>query len=239
MQGNAGELLFTLARQTNRKRTPDSYYKSFWETANRFAAAAVRSFVQGNDWSELHAMDKVLRSVADVTNVQVGNSSIIRYISHLGNINPSWVMNGNRGTSGIDGCTSTAVGAARVNNRPTVLLTGDIAFLYDINGLWQKELPHNLKIVVFNNEGGGIFQLIDGPSGHAAQLDYFTTPHNFSIKQIALQKGLDYYFCGSAQEWGKETKSFFANSSKPALLELKFDRTANAKLFQSFKKIKL
>jgi 2-succinyl-5-enolpyruvyl-6-hydroxy-3-cyclohexene-1-carboxylate synthase len=102
-----------------------------------------------------------------------------------------------------------------------------------------KELPHNLKIVVFNNEGGGIFQLIDGPSRHAGELNYFTTPHQQSIKQIALQKGLDYYFCDTQNDWNKQAKPFFANSNRPALLELKFDRNENAKLFQAFKKIKL
>jgi 2-succinyl-5-enolpyruvyl-6-hydroxy-3-cyclohexene-1-carboxylate synthase len=239
ISGDAAELLFILALQYASKAKADSYFKSFWKAADAVMEKAITTFVQNGDWSELHAMNGVLQSIPDAANVQVGNSSIIRYISHLGMIDPSWVMSGNRGTSGIDGCTSTAVGAAMVNNRPTVLLTGDIAFLYDINGLWQKQLPHNLKIVVFNNEGGGIFQLIDGPSKHKAQLDYFTTPHTHSIEQIALQKGLDYYFCGSENDSKKTLRSFFANNKKAALLELKIDRTENAALFQAFKKITL
>lgn len=237
LKGNAADLLFALALQTRSKEK--SYYRSFWETADVLVENGIRSFVQNGKWSELHAMSKVLEAIPDAANVQVGNSSIIRYISHLAQLNPSWVMSGNRGTSGIDGCTSTAVGAAMVNNRPTVLLTGDIAFLYDINALWQKALPHNLKIIVFNNEGGGIFQLIDGPSRHAEQLDYFTTPHTQSIKQIALHKGMEYYFCDSQNNWDKDAKPFFANSSKPAILELKFNRDENAKLFQAFKQVTL
>jgi 2-succinyl-5-enolpyruvyl-6-hydroxy-3-cyclohexene-1-carboxylate synthase len=239
IKGNAPGLLYSLALQTGNLSDEKNYFRSFWETADVVVAKAINTFATNGQWSELHAMDLVLQAIPDAANVQVGNSSIIRYASHLARINPSWVMSGNRGTSGIDGCTSTAVGAAKVNNRPTVLLTGDIAFLYDINALWQKELPHNLKIVVFNNEGGGIFQLIDGPSRHIQQLDYFTTPHTQSIKQIALQKGMEYYFCGSQNNWNKDAKPFFANSSKPALLELKFDRTTNAKLFQAFKQITL
>lgn len=235
IEGNPASLLFQLGLLA-KAQTP-SRYKHFWLVANAVVAHYAGKFVSDGTWSELHAMNEVLKGIPDAANVQVGNSSIIRYLSNLGTLNPSWAMNGNRGTSGIDGCTSTAVGAAMINNRPTYLLTGDIAFLYDINALWNT-LPHNLKIIVFNNEGGGIFQLIDGPRKYKSQLEYFTTPHHQSIKQIALQKDVEYYFCGSSNDW-KSTKKFFDHASKASLLELKFERTENALVFDTFKKIKL
>ncbi|MES2780012.1 MAG: 2-succinyl-5-enolpyruvyl-6-hydroxy-3-cyclohexene-1-carboxylic-acid synthase [Bacteroidota bacterium] len=235
IQGNPASLLFQLGLMV--KTPTPNRYKHFWLVANAVVAHYTEQFVSDHTWSELHAMNEVLKYIPDAANVQVGNSSIIRYLSNLGTLNPSWIMNGNRGTSGIDGCTSTAVGAAKVNNRPTYLLTGDIAFLYDINALWNT-LPHNLKIIVFNNEGGGIFQLIDGPPKHKGQLEYFTTPHHQSIKQIALQKDVEYYFCASPNDW-KQTRNFFDNTYKAAVLELKFDRTQNALVFDMFKKIKL
>lgn len=232
-----GDFALSLQMLASISPTEQSTFKQFWQVANSFARKGIEQFIETKNWSELFAMSNVLKQIPDVSNVQVGNSSIIRYASYLGAINPSWVMNGNRGTSGIDGCTSTAVGAALVNNRPTYLLTGDIAFLYDYNALWNT-LPSNLKIVVFNNEGGGIFQLIDGPRNHTQQLDYFTTPHHQSIEQIALQKGLEYYFCDSPNDW-KKVNRFFEHNTKAALLELKFDRTQNAKSFDIFKNIKL
>lgn len=235
IEGNAAPVLFQLGLMA-KPQTPGRY-KHFWLVANAVVAHYTEKFVSDDTWSELHAMNEVLKRIPAAANVQVGNSSIIRYLSNLGTQDPSWAMNGNRGTSGIDGCTSTAVGAAMVNNRPTYLLTGDIAFLYDINALWNT-LPHNLKIIVFNNEGGGIFQLIDGPRRHKTQLKYFTTPHHQSIKQIALQKDVEYYFCASPNDW-KSAKKFFGNVPKAALLELKFDRTANALVFETFKTIKL
>jgi 2-succinyl-5-enolpyruvyl-6-hydroxy-3-cyclohexene-1-carboxylate synthase len=212
-------------------------YKPFWEAANSFAAKGIKQFLSTKKWSELQAMNYVLQHIPDISNVQVGNSSIIRYVSYLGALHPSWKMDGNRGTSGIDGCTSTAVGAAMVNNRPTFLLTGDIAFLYDYNALWNK-LPHNLKIIVFNNEGGGIFQLIEGPAKHADQLHFFTTPHQQSIQQIALQKGLRYYFCDDLNSLQK-VAHFFNPSSPSALLEIKSNIKTNSSLFKLFKGVKL
>lgn len=235
IQGNPASLLFQLgvsARPQNGSR-----FKHFWLVANAVVAHYVEKFVSEDTWSELHAMNEVLRYIPDAANVQVGNSSIIRYISNLGAINPSWVMNGNRGTSGIDGCTSTAVGAALVNNRPTYLLTGDIAFLYDINALWNA-IPNNLKIVVFNNGGGGIFRLLEGPRRHKQQLDYFTTPHNRSIKQIALQNGLQHYLCTERNELRKASR-FFDYKSGASLLEIQVDIEWNQTVFEQFKSLPL
>ena len=71
----------------------------------------------------------------------------------------------NRGTSGIDGCTSTAVGYALAEpDKQVVLLTGDVAFFYDRNAFWHNYPTPNLRVVLLNNHGGGIFRLIDGPA---------------------------------------------------------------------------
>lgn len=235
IRGNPSALLFQLGISV--KPHLPSRYKQFWLVANAVVAHYIQKFVSEDTWSELHAMSQMLKFIPDAANVQVGNSSIIRYLSNLGTLNPSWVMNGNRGTSGIDGCTSTAVGAAMVNNRPTYLLTGDIAFLYDMNALWNT-LPNNLKIIVFNNQGGGIFQLIDGPRKHKMQLHYFTTPHQRSIQQIALQSGLQYYLCKQKSDVEK-CRKFFSPQSTAAILEIKVDMKMNVEIFQQFKSLPL
>ena len=95
------------------------------------------------------------------------------------------------------------------------------------------------SIIVFNNFGGGIFQLIDGPSNHKDQLKYFTTPHHQSVKNTALDNGLNYYFCASQKDLAKTLKLFLDPMKKAAVLEIYFDREKNAKVFKQFKKIKL
>ena len=83
----------------------------------------------------------------------------------------------NRGTSGIDGSTSTAIGAAMVVEEPVVFVTGDIGFFYDSNALWNNYVPSNFRIVLLNNFGGGIFKIIPGPKNSRA-LKHFETPTN-------------------------------------------------------------
>jgi 2-succinyl-5-enolpyruvyl-6-hydroxy-3-cyclohexene-1-carboxylate synthase len=233
-EGDSSGILFQLGLTKNLEEP--TRYKQFWQTANKVVADTVGKYAKQNTWSELHAMNAVLDLLPDAANVQVGNSSVIRYVSYLGNIKPSWVLNGNRGTSGIDGCTSTAVGAALVNNRPTFLLTGDIAFLYDNNALWNK-LPDNLKIIIFNNNGGGIFKLIDGPSKHKDQLPYFTTPHTQNIQALAQAKGIAYTKATSIKELISVSKKFFDAISASGILELTFDLNQNSEEFKRFKQL--
>lgn len=217
----------------------ENEYVKVWKAAGNKTAKKIATFLDKDTWSELHATRIILDRLPQGCNLQLANSSIVRYASLCGNIDHSLMVNSNRGTSGIDGCTSTAVGAALVNKRPTVLLTGDLAFLYDKNGLWTDHLPDNLRIIVFNNNGGGIFTLIDGPTKNAAFSRFFTTPMPQQIELQAQQNGLDYYFCKSPASLKKTLAGFFNPFNKASLLELQFDMDKNARIFQQFKSIKL
>jgi 2-succinyl-5-enolpyruvyl-6-hydroxy-3-cyclohexene-1-carboxylate synthase len=218
---------------------PDSVFSNKWKKASSDIDKKITAFVQKPIWSEVHATYHVLNHIPDCSNLQLANSSVVRYVSWLDMLNESWIINSNRGTSGIDGCTSTALGAAKVNLRQTVLLTGDIAFLYDKNAFWLNDIPRNLRVVVFNNGGGGIFTLIDGPTHHKQFAHLFTTPHQRNVKSVAVDNGLDYYFCESYSNLNKVLTQFFEPTNGAAVLELKFDMKKNAKIFEAFKKIKL
>lgn len=220
------------------RSTPEKTFENAWQRASLAYHNKTLAFTKQKTWSELHATSRILQAIPDGSNLHLSNSSAIRYASMTGEWSDSWIMNSNRGTSGIDGCTSTAVGAAIVNNRQTVLITGDLGFLYDRNALWNEHVPPNLRIVVLNNFGGGIFTLIDGPSQHKQQLPYFTTPHKQLVKATALQNGLDYYFCDSIGSLEKQLKTFFEPYNKAAVLELSFDMKQNASVFKAFKKLK-
>ncbi len=218
---------------------PIKTYTKIWVDASLKLSKAVTKFTNKSVWSELHVTNKILQHIPVGANVQLANSSIVRYVSWLGNLNDSWLINSNRGTSGIDGCTSTALGAATVNNRLTVLLTGDLAFLYDKNAFWLTKIPNNLRVVVLNNGGGGIFTLIDGPTNQKEYARLFTTPHKQSVKSVATDNQLDYYFCDDYLKLNKALVKFFAPTVGPAILELAFSMKDNAKVFETFKKIKI
>jgi 2-succinyl-5-enolpyruvyl-6-hydroxy-3-cyclohexene-1-carboxylate synthase len=233
---DAAPVLFQLGLRATTSEI--SYFKLFWQQANSVVLAAGNQYLKQADWNELTAVNYLMTRIPDAANVQTANSSVIRYISYLGLVNPSWVMNGNRGTSGIDGSTSTALGAALVNNRPTFLLTGDLAFFYDNNALWNG-LPSNLKIIVINNGGGGIFQLIDGPGKHKKELNYFTTPHQQQIGPMCEARGIKHLKVSSMEALAKVSANFFSPDSPAAVLEIVVDRDKNAADFKRYKQFPL
>ncbi|WP_127448076.1 2-succinyl-5-enolpyruvyl-6-hydroxy-3-cyclohexene-1-carboxylic-acid synthase [Veillonella sp. 3310] len=98
---------------------------------------------------------------------------------------------GNRGTNGIDGTVSTALGIS-TNGKPTVMVTGDLSFFHDLNGLAiGKTHGMNLTIILHNNDGGGIFQYL--PQKGADDFDYlFNTPQGIDYSGLATMYGLDY-----------------------------------------------
>jgi 2-succinyl-5-enolpyruvyl-6-hydroxy-3-cyclohexene-1-carboxylate synthase len=108
--------------------------------------------------------------------VHLGNSSVVRY-AQLFNPVKGCTYHANRGTSGIDGCISTAMGYASKDQRLNVLIIGDVSYLYDVNALQLKKLSPNLKIVMINNQGGGIFSLIDGSKDSPQREKYFEAKH--------------------------------------------------------------
>jgi 2-succinyl-5-enolpyruvyl-6-hydroxy-3-cyclohexene-1-carboxylate synthase len=145
----------------------------------------------------------------------------------------------NRGTSGIDGCTSTAVGAALMSNEIVTLITGDLAFFYDRNAFWNKYVPNNLRIVLLNNKGGGIFNLIDGPNSQPELKNFFLTPHHQTAKNMSEDFGLDYYFCKNQLELEELLKTFFDPSERPKIVEISSTIDENSKIFREFKSARI
>jgi hypothetical protein len=92
-------------------------------------------------------------------------------------------LHANRGVAGIDGCTSTAVGdALRHPDQEVVLITGDTAWLYDLNGLHVQPFPSNLRVVVIDNAGGQIFRWLPGPTSVGLTEPYFAAPPTASLR---------------------------------------------------------
>ena len=168
--------------------------------------------------SDFKVFEQIIESVPKNNQLQISNSSIIRY-AQLFSIDKTNNVFCNRGTSGIDGSTSTAVGAAFANKNQTVFITGDLSFFYDSNGLWNTNIPANFRIIVINNSGGGIFKIIPGPkSTNAAK--YFETPHSLTAEHLCKMYGLDYLKANSTETVAKQLKGFYETSEKPKILEI-------------------
>jgi len=227
-----------LERQTASQRSPAHDYVQEWQRVEAEAANLVDNFCGTHDLCSITAMRTVLVHTPVGSHLQLGNSSVVRLASLLGMKQLGHLkVNSNRGTSGIDGTVSTAVGAALATGNTTTLITGDLAFFYDRNGLWNDFVPPNLRIVVFNNGGGGIFRLLDGCKKLPELGAWFETAHCRSARETAQEHGLDYFLCDSMTSLDAALNSFFQPKAQAALLEVKFDNQRDAELYFEFRSL--
>ncbi|MCS6844206.1 MAG: 2-succinyl-5-enolpyruvyl-6-hydroxy-3-cyclohexene-1-carboxylic-acid synthase [Caldilineales bacterium] len=215
-------------------------YASLWRQAEAQAAAVLARCLRDGAFSELHAVHAVMARLPAHSRLQIGNSLAIRYANLIGHAGggPLLSVNSNRGVSGIDGTVSTAVGAALADDRLTTLITGDLAFFYDRNGLWHPHLPSNLRIVVLNNHGGGIFDVLEGPDRlpQAVRETYFLTPQPLTAQRTAEDHGLAYHCAADAEGLEAALRTFFDPALGPALLEVETDMAVNAQVLRSLVK---
>ncbi|MGG7035862.1 MAG: 2-succinyl-5-enolpyruvyl-6-hydroxy-3-cyclohexene-1-carboxylic-acid synthase [Flavobacterium sp.] len=170
--------------------------------------------------------------------LQLSNSSTIRY-AQLCKIDSSIEIFCNRGTSGIDGSTSTAIGAAVGNTKPTVLITGDISFFYDSNALWNNYIPSNFKIILINNSGGGIFRILPGHEETPVFNTFFETSHSLTAAELSKMYGLNYLTANDISGLDKNLKLLFSQNERPSILEIFTPEKENDKILsQYFKELK-
>jgi 2-succinyl-5-enolpyruvyl-6-hydroxy-3-cyclohexene-1-carboxylate synthase len=211
-----------------------------WQLAETAATAFLNQFFAAEDqpFNEFAAMRRALASLPDDTALHLANSMAVRYANILGlpTDRPIDVF-ANRGTSGIDGCNSTAVGAALAQpERPVVLLTGDVAFFYDRNAFWHNYPTPNLRVVLFNNHGGGIFRLIDGPRQQPELEEFFETHQALTAENLCRDFHLRYLPVASLAELEAALPVFFAAESGAAVLEIFTDSKTNAAFFEDYRK---
>ena len=169
-------------------------------------------------FSDLKAFEIILPMLPKHSQLQISNSSPIRY-AQLFEIDPSIEVFCNRGTSGIDGSTSTAIGAALASGKETILITGDVSFLYDSNALWNNYIPQNFKIIIINNNGGGIFRILPGHQENKTFNTYFETSHSLTAKHLAKMYQFDYQVANDEKAL-KNEMLLFTNATRPTILEV-------------------
>jgi len=150
----------------------------------------------------------------------MANSTPVRWVDLIGVAPETIEISANRGTSGIDGCTSTAVGHALCNTDHHLLITGDMAFFYDRNAFWHQYQIPNLKIVILNNHGGGIFRLLDGPRKQPELEELFVTKQNLTAENLAKDFGMNYLYCNNAQDLTKNLVYLFELYDQACILEI-------------------
>ena len=217
-------------------------YFQLWQNQNNLARKSLYHFIQLQNkekFSDFQAVDAILEHLPYDLNLHLANSMSVRYVNYFGlnNIHNDTEVFANRGTSGIDGSNSTAVGAAIADPKKlTCLITGDLAFFYDRNGLWNNYLTNNLRIIILNNHSGNIFRMIDGPNQQAELEEYFETFHSLHAENTARDFNLNYFFANDLPTLHHVLPAFFSKEGKSKILEIQTDKHLNAEVFNEFKK---
>jgi len=214
-----------------------SNYRSTFEKIADLRKTRHQQYLSKIPFSDFKVFGEVIPTLPEDCMLHLGNSSAIRY-AQLFDINPSIEVFCNRGTSGIDGSTSTAIGAAVANKKQTVLITGDIGFLYDSNALWNEYIPKNFKIILINNGGGGIFRILPGHEETPVFNKFFETSHCLTAEPLAKMYGFEYNIASDETSLKKSLKAFYAQNDKPSILEIFTPTRENDKiLLQYFREL--
>ncbi len=231
-----GEVLEALARALGAQVQEANRYQQSWQTVERREAERASAYMETAPFSNLAAVHRILGRVPAGTVVHLGNSATVRY-SQLLRARPDLVYFSNRGISGIDGSMSAAAGAAMVSDGLHLLLVGDLSFAYDSNAMWNQHYPENLKVVVLNDGGGGIFRLLDGPDQMEFFEEYSVTHHPVSIELLSQSFGRSHHRVSGWADLEAQLEIIFAEGSRLSVLEVDTTTAENSRIFKGlFKK---
>ncbi len=218
------------------KQKQENYHK-LWQIEQRSLSRITNSFFPQEELNELELVNEVLKEIPDGAALHLANSMSVRYANFLGLSNEKANVKvwSNRGTSGIDGCTSTVVGHAINNKTLQVLITGDMAFFYDRNAFWHNYPLNNLRIILLNNHGSLIFGLLDGPSALPEFEEFFETRQMLTAKSLATEFGIEYLQLDNKRKLRNLMKDFFDLSGGNKILELETSTKTNKRIFEALK----
>lgn len=232
---NPEDFFNLLARAATTKKN-DVYFDA-WMLADQRAAGSIHGFFNGDHPGEFQFVHDVMTHAPDHAVLHLSNSMAVRYANLVGlpDKKKGIQVFSNRGTSGIDGCTSTAVGHALTNDNLHILITGDMAFFYDRNAFWHNYAVLNLRVILLNNHGGAIFGMIDGPQGLPESDEFFVTRQMRNAEALASEFGFEYSRVSNNDEATSMLEAFFRLDGRTKILEFETSSQVAQQVFLDFK----
>lgn len=211
----------------------DSEFKRSWLEASKKAVSSARSYADRVMWSDFQAFDFITQNLPQNINLHVSNGTAVRYLQ-LFDYSGAHSIHCNRGVSGIDGCTSTAIGASVVSKLPTMLISGDMSMQYDIGALSTTFIPTDFKIIVMKNGGGGIFRYIPATRNLEELEKCFVADVRLPLQKLADAYGFAFFSARSLEELKQVFPDFISANDCPAILEVLTDGKQSADILKNF-----
>ena len=186
-------------------------------------------------YSEMGTIGMLLKSLPAPCALHLGNSSTVRY-AQLYNLPDGVEVCCNRGTSGIEGSLSTAIGYSVCSDKLNFVVLGDLSFFYDMNALWNSNYGCNLRILLLNNGGGEIFQALPGLDMSDKSHRFVTASHHTSAKGWATERGFAYSAVHNEEELAEAMKTFIQPEpfAQPMLMEVFTNKDEDVRLLKEY-----
>ena len=211
-----------------------SNFGAKWKQRDLLNQEKLPAYFESISYSDMAVFETILDYIPENAFLHMANSSVVRYCQLYDPV-PSIRYFANRGTSGIDGSTSTACGVALMSPSVcNVLITGDVSFFYDSNAFWNNQLPSNLRVFLINNGGGGIFRIIPGPRDSQQLERYFEAQHDRKAEFICKAHGVNYTSATTILDIESHMADFFTESNRPKLMEIFTPRELNSSVLDAF-----
>jgi 2-succinyl-5-enolpyruvyl-6-hydroxy-3-cyclohexene-1-carboxylate synthase len=212
-------------------------YANLWEAEERRTVSVLDEFFKDDTLNELALVKTLLSHLPEGCNLHLANSMSVRYANFIGleAQKKGIEVFSNRGTSGIDGCTSTAVGHTLHSRKANFLITGDLAFFYDRNAFWHNYPLPNLRVLLLNNHGGLIFDVLEGPSSMPEAGEYFITRQMLDARKLCEEFGFELFRIDHERKAKNLFKDFLTFDNHTKIMEFETDTALNKKVLETLK----
>jgi len=186
-------------------------------------------------YSEMSAIGALIQALPQQCALHLANSSAVRY-AQLFTVPATVEVCCNRGTSGIEGSLSTAVGYAAASDKLNFVVIGDLSFFYDMNALWNGNFGANLRILLLNNGGGEIFHTLPGLEMSGTSHKFITAVHKASAKGWAEDRGFLYQKVEDEVQLEEAMQLFTQPEpmTQPVLVEVFTNKNKDARILKDF-----
>lgn len=184
-------------------------------------------------YGDIGVVGRFVKKLPQSSVLHLANSSVVRS-AQLFDLDPSIKVFCNRGTNGIESTLPTAIGFASVAEQPVYLAIGDLSFFYAVGSLWNISHIKNLRILLINNQCGGIFHLLPN-SNYSSLKEYVSAAHCTTAKEWVKASGIRYYRANNEEEYIKNLEIFFDETIEESiLLEVMTDMQKNKEEYQTY-----